>query len=1044
MNLSSGFIRRPVMTILVMLAILFFGILCYKIVPVSDLPQVEYPTIEVTVSYPGAEPQTMANNVTAPLEQQFLTIQGITTITSTSTTGNASIVLQFVLDRSLDGAATDVQAAITAANPQLPQNLPYAPTYAKVNPSASGILYFALTSKTMSLGDLYEYAHNVIGERISIIEGVSQVYTYGEPFAVRVQVDPQKLTAKQIGIDQLALAIQNANVNKPTGVLYGTHKEYTIDVDGQMYAAEAYNNLIIKNNNGAITRLSDVGQAVNSLQDDKYYLHFFTEQQAYPCVVLAIQKQPGTNTMQVISNIKKILPRIEKELPGSVKLWNIYDQSEYIQEAVDEVEITLLIAIGLVVLVIYVYLGKLLDTFIPACAIPMSVIGTFIVLYLSGFTVDILSLLAITLSIGFLVDDAIVVLENIVRRVEGGETPMQAAINGSKQISVTILSMTLSLVSIFIPLLFMAGILGRIFHEFAVTIISSVLISGFVSLSLTPMLCSRLVPAYNSQRKKTRIERFSSWLNQSLIRYYSRSLEWVLLHRLTILLIGALSLGLTIVLFLTLPKDFLPNDDTGFIEGYTQADDSASPFQMIKYQETLTEIILKNPYIDSIISIGGMPADNQGIFFLRLKPLSKRPEVQEIIASLYAQMQEVPGVMSFLKTMPLINLDIGTGSSKGDYQYTLQSLRTEDLYKYGPIMFQRIKALRGFSQVYSDLEVKKPQLKLHILRDRASVLNVSAESIEAALGFAYATGNLSPINEPENQYYVILETLPKFYRDPSQLAQLYVTSSEGKLVPLSQVTEAIETLGPLSVNHINGFPSVTISFSLIDMPLGTAINNLNKLAQEVLPPTVNGDVQGSASIFTSSFANLTGLLLVTFFVVYIILGILYENFFHPIAVMSTLPPAALGGLLTLYVFQETFSLYAFVGLIMLLGIVMKNGIIMIDFANDAIEKEGKNAHDAIKEACLIRFRPILMTTFAALMGAVPIALGLGGATSLSRRPLGMVIIGGLLFSQVLTLFVTPVTFLYLETLREKIAAYRKNKETPKNLKDGDEMQQKPH
>jgi len=1029
MNLSAIFIKRPIMTLLVMSTVLFFGIVAYRSLPVSDLPSIEYPTIQVSVDYPGANPETMANNITAPLEQQFLTIQGIKTISSTSVTGSSTIVLQFNLDKSLDSAATDVQAAITAANPQLPQNLPYAPTFTKVNPTATPIIYIAVTSSSFTLGELYEYAHNVIGERISIINGVSQVITYGEPFAVRIQVDPQKLTARGIGIDQLGAAIQKQNVNNPVGVLFGPHKEHVINADGQLFDAAPYNEMIVKNKDGAIVRVKDIGHAINSLQDDKYTLTFFTpNERQNNAVVLAVQKQIGANTVEIVNNIQEMISNLSKELPASIQLWDVFNEAVFIQESLRDMQFTLLIAILLVVIVIFIYLGKILDTVIPSLAIPLSVIGTFVVLNIFGFNIDILSLLAITLSIGFLVDDAIVVLENIVRRVEHGERPFDAAVNGSKQISITILSMTLCLISVFIPLLFMTGVMGRIFHEFAVTIVSAVFISGIVSLSLTPMLCSRLIPPLQKEKKQSKIKRFSEKFNEKLLNVYSPSLEWVIKHRFITLLIGILTLVFTIILFIHIPKDFLPPDDIGGIEGFTQGDDSASPFEMERLHEEILNILQKNPDYKLGVSLAGLPMDNQGLFFVLLKPLNQRPPIQKIISKLYKQLTEIPGLKVFLKPFPLISLDVGTSTSKGDYQYVLQSLNDKDLYEYAPIMFEKMKTLPGFSQLYSDLEVKQPQVNLHILRDRASVLNVTAESIENALGYAYAYQNLSPINTPNNQYYVILEVMPAFYRDPSQLFQLYVTSTNGNLVPLSQVTEIVETLGPLSINHLNGFPSVTISFNL-DIPLSKALAELNQLANDVLPPNVKGEVQGTASAFKESFASLTSLLLITIFLIYVILGILYENFFHPLSVMSTLPPAAIGGLITLYMFGQTLSLYSFVGFIMLLGIVMKNGIILVDFACEGIN-EGKNIHDAIKSACLIRFRPILMTTFAALMGAIPIALGIGGMTALSRRSLGLVIVGGLLISQVLTLFLTPVTFIYLELFREKIKAWGEKRGKP--------------
>ena len=1017
MNLSAPFIRRPIMTTMIMSAILFFGIIAYKALPVSDLPDVDFPTIQVSATYPGANPDTMANNVTSVLEQQFLGIDGIQTITSTSNTGSATIVLQFVLEKSIDAAAQDVQAAINASAAQLPQNLPYTPTYQKVNPSATPILFLALHSATMNPADLYNYAKNTIGQHISVVNGVSYVYIYGSPYAVRVQVDPQKMAARGIGFDELSNTIQSQNIYNPVGVLYGSTREMNIDVDGQIPRAEGYNSMIIKNNNGAVVRIRDIGQALDSMHTDKFYLNYLTKDIDEPCVVIGVQKQGGTNTLAIIKGINKLLPDLQKQLPGSVKLSRVIDLSVFINEAVHEVQFTLFLAILLVIIVIFIYLGKVMNTIIPALAIPLSITGTFIVLSCFGYTVDILSLLAITLSVGFLVDDAIVVIENISRHVENGEKPIDAAYKGSKEISMTIVSMTTCLAAVFIPFLFMEGIIGRLFHEFSITIISAVLISGIISLSLTPMLCSKLIKPHNQTSKSNKMEQFSIAMNQKMVSFYKKTLIWALSHRLMILLGGIVCLVLSVVMYKLLPRDFLPGNNIGAIQGFSIASDSTSPFQMIKYQKQINEIITKTPYYENIVSIAASyTTDNQGIFFMHLKPTDQRPNIQKIIDELLPKLSEIPGLKIFMKPFPLIDLEVGTSLSKGNYQYTLQSLNADDLYKYGPVMYQRMKQLPGFTQVYSDLEMQLTQLKMHILRDRASMLNVTASAIENVLGLAFANSNLSPINEPDNQFYVIMEVLPKFYSDPSMLSQLYVRSTTGKLVPLNQVVEMKESIGPLNVNHINGFPSVTISFNLQGASLSSGLEALQKLSNEVLPSSINANVQGAANIFLQSFSNLGYLLLITIFIIYVILGILYENFFHPITVMSTLPPAAFGGLLSLLIFQAPISIYSFLGIVMLLGIVLKNGIIMIEFANQAA-REGKTAYDAIVDACMIRFRPILMTTISALMGAVPIALGIGGITAQGRSPLGIAIIGGLIFSQVLTLYLTPVTYLYLESLQ---------------------------
>ncbi len=1019
MNLSEIFIKRPIMTFLVMMAILFFGIFSFTMLPISDMPNVDYPTIQVSTSYPGSSAETVANNVTAPLEKQLLTISGINVLTSTSNKGSSTIAIQFDLDKNIDVAAQDVLAAINQANAVLPRDLPSNPTYTKVNPSATPILYLAISSATTTLGELYESAKTIIGQRLNIIEGVAQVSVYGSPYAVRVQVDPQELTAKGIGFDEFAQTLYDQNINMPTGALYGKSKEFNINVDGQIVEAESYNSVVIKNKDGQLVKISDIGRALDSVSSDKMNIRYLEGKANLPTVVLAIQKQPTGNAMQIIRDVKKLLPVLKNEIPQSIEIYNVFDKSQYIDESVHDVYLTLTIAILLVVIVVFIYLGRPIDTFIPSTALPLSIIGTFAIMYLCGYSIDILSLLAITLSVGFLIDDAIVVLENITRHIEEGEDPYDAALKGSKQISFTIVSMTLCLASVFIPLLFMGGVLGKIFREFAVTIMVAILISGFVSLSLTPMLCSRLMKKGGHGKNKTALEKFSDKLNSTLVGWYSKSLKLVLKHTKLAFSLGIVAMALTLFLALKLPKDFLPPDDLGFIQGFTQGTESVSPFLMKKYQEQLTQEVLKDPAVESIISVTGSPADNQGIFFIRLKPFHERAPIQEIIQRVHDRLIEIPGLQVFLKSIPLIDLQVGTSAVRGDYQYTLQSVDEKALYQSAPDIFQKMQNIPGFTQVSTDMQINQPQCYLHILRDKASSLNVSATSIENALKLAFAGSNLSPIKVPANIYYVITETLPQFYAGPPDLSQLYVTSTDGKLIPLDSVVELTQGVGPLSINHINGLPSVTFTFNLLDTPLGTALDRLQNVSGASLPLNVSGFVQGTADVFKASFASMPFLILISIFSIYVILGILYENFFHPITVMSTLPPAALGGLLTLLIFNYSISLYAFIGIMMLLGIVMKNGIILVDFANESIIHEGKGIHEAIEHACLTRFRPILMTTISAMMGAVPIALGIGGMTAQSRISLGLVIVGGLIFSQILTLYLTPVTYIFIEHFKEK-------------------------
>lgn len=1036
MNPSALFIRRPVMTVLVMLTLAFFGIIAYRALPVSNLPDVDFPTIEVTVSYPGASPETVATNVVVPLEQQFTTIEGLQTMSSTSYTGSATMVLRFNLDRNIDLAAPDVQQAISAAGPQLPKNLPYAPTYTKANPTATPILIFVITSETMTLGDLYNYAYVVLAQHLNIVEGVSQVQTYGSPYACRLRVDPEKLHARGIGLDDAANALKAANVNEPLGTFFGKKREYTVNATGQLFNANDFNPIIIKNKDGSIVRFSDIGQAIDSTQDDKYFFRFFEKTGNKPMVALGIRKDPTANTLEVIEKINAMLPKLRAEIPASVDIVRVFDQSDYISESVHEVQFTLLLAILLVVFVIFIYLGKVRDTLIPIIAIPMALLGTCVIMYFLGFTIDVLSLLAITLSIGFLVDDAIVVLENIVRHIELGESPMQAALKGSKEIAFTVVSMTLSLCAIFIPLVFMSGLLGRILHEFAVTIVTAVFISGFISLTLTPLLCSRFLPPHNEKKEKNRLERFSDTLNHLIVRIYEPSLEWALRHKLLILSGGILSLVLSVFILVKLPKDFMPAEDSGMLQGFVHAIDGTSPFLIADYMDELSKILADDPNVENVTSVGANPQDNEGIMYIRLKPYKERLSLIPLIQHLMPKVSQIPGVAVFLKPLPLINLQVGTSTSKAGYQYTLLSLQSKDLYDVGPKMEQKMKSLHTITDVSSDLDINQPQVNIEILRDKASIYNISAQEIENVLGYAYATTNLTPINTPSYQFYGIMEVFPHYYKDPSQLPQLWLRSSTNDMVPLSAISKVTEGIGPLTVNHLNGLPSATIAFNLSGKtPLTTAMADIDKIASELLPTSVTGSVQGAANIFVQSFASLEILLVIALFIIYVILGILYENYFPPITVMSTLPPAALGGILSLLIFGLPLSLTAFIGFIMLLGIVMKNGIIMIDFANHTRIHEKKSIHDAIHHACMVRCRPILMTTFAAMMGAVPIALGLGGMSADSRRPLGIVIVGGLIFSQILTLYLTPVIYVYIETLHENL---RK-----KFFKDEDETQQMP-
>lgn len=1029
-NISKPFITRPVATILVMLTILVFGMISYNNLPVSDLPNVDYPTIKVEVDYPGATPKTMANTCATPLEKEFMTIDGLDSITSSSINGKTTLILQFNLNKPIDSASQDVSTAINRAQPNLPKDLPNNPTFRKENPSATPILYLGISSDSMDMPTLYDYANTYIGQRLGMIEGVSQVETYGSPYAARIQVDPEKLSAMKVGLNDVATAIQKGNVDLPTGKLFGDKNEFTIDVDGQLERAEGYNELSIKTKDGSIVKIHQIGRALDSLQHDKYYVHFISKLADKEVVVLAVQRQPGKNTVRVINAINELLPKLKRSLPSSLVFHRIFDKSDSINESVADVKLTLFIAFVLVVAVIYLILGKLFDTIAPSAALPMSIIGTFSVMYLLGFSIDILSMLALTLSIGFLVDDAIVVLENNVRHVQMGKSAYNATMEGSQEIGMTIFSMTSCLVAVFIPMLFLPGVVGRLFREFAVTIVVAVFISGFVSLTLTPLLCSRFIKR-RDEKSKTTVEKISDRLNNYLLSIYKKLLTYIMKHKLCVVAFGIFSLSASIFLFISLPKDFLPPDDIGFLQGATQAVDGTSPFEMARYQANAGKIIVEDDTVEYLLSIASVENDNEGLTFVKMKPYKERGPMDGVIDKLMKKLAIIPGLNSYLFSIPLINLQIGT-HVKGLYQYTLTSVDTDTLNKYSAIMLNRMQKLPGFSQVASDMQINQPQLEIKIDRDRASDLNISAKTIEDLFKFAYSDEKISTINSAIDQYDVIMETLPKYYRNPETLSKLFLKSDDDNLVPITEVASFTQDVAPLMINHYNGLPSTTISFDLINTSLGDAVKNVEKLKKELLPETVSAEVVGTALVFKESFKNLTFLFLVTIFVIYVILGILYESFIHPITVMSTLAPAALGGLFTLYIFNETLSLYAFIGLIMLLGIVMKNGIMMVDFANKERSENKKNAEDAIISASLTRFRPIMMTTIAAFMGALPIAIGVGGASARARSSLGLVVVGGLVISQILTLFLTPVTYYYLEILQEKIFKKTSTKKPQEN------------
>jgi hydrophobic/amphiphilic exporter-1 (mainly G- bacteria), HAE1 family len=1023
MNFTELFIRRPVMTTLVMMAILIFGLVAYRRLPVSDLPAVDYPTISVSANLAGASPETMASSVATPLEKEFSTIPGVETMTSTSTQGGTSISLQFALSRNIDAAAQDVQAAISQAQRQLPQDM-LPPSFRKVDPSASPILYYALSTTTLPLPQLNEYAETFLAQRLSTIEGVAQVQVYGSmKYAVRVQLDPQQLASRSIGIDEVTRAVENGNVNLPTGTLWGTDKAYSVESQGQLTNAAQFGGLVVAYRDGAPVRLRDLGRVVDSVQDTKR-ASWFNGQRA---VVLAIQRQPGTNTVAVAERVKAEVNRLRPQIPPSIDIATLNDRSVTVKASVNDVKFTLFLALCLVVMVIFLFLRNLRATMIPSLALPLSLIGTFAVMYLLGYSLDNLSLMALTLAVGFVVDDAIVVLENIVRHIEKGEPVLQAAINGSREISFTVISMTLSLVAVFIPVLFLGGLIGRLFRAFAVTIGVAILVSGLVSLTLTPMLCSRWLRPHQANERHGRlyvaIER--AW--EKLLWWYQRSLHWVMDRRgLALAFSGVILIG-TILLARAIPKGFIPSEDQSRLWATTEAAEGTSYDAMVKHQQAAAEIVQEDPNIDGFMSAvgsgGRITTVNQGRLILNLKPPSERTmNADEVARSLSQKLAAVPGLRVFISNPPVIN--IGGRASKSDYQFTLQSSDIEALYQGAAALEQRLHQVPGLIDVTSDLQIKNPQVRVNIARDRAAALGIDVNQIESALYNAYGARQVSTIYTPNDQYWVVIELLPQYQRDLSAMNLLHLTGREGVSVPLGSLAQITEATGPLTVNHSGQLPSVTLSFSLAPgTSIGTAVDRVQAAAREVLPSTISTSFAGTAQAFQAAQQGLLLLLVLAILVIYLVLGILYESFIHPLTILSGLPFAGFGALLALMVLGLDLSIYAFVGIIMLVGIVKKNAIIMIDFAIEAERREHTTARKAILEAATVRFRPIMMTTMAALVGTLPIALG-HGAGAESRRPLGIAVVGGLLFSQIITLYITPVVYTYFDAWQQRMARRR--------------------